>query len=279
MSEFNWDSGLQGAAGGALTGAAAGAAAGPWGAAIGGVVGGGIGLFAGGMSGNQSDDEKKQREMLMDYYRRIQEMPTPNYRAGQASMSNDIRNRQITLADQLAAMGRGEGPSLAEAQLRSATDRNTSQQAGMANSGRGGAMAAGRAANNMALLNAKAAQDAAASRIQEQQGALNLLGLNLHGIRGSDEEMNRFNTQQMNEQKAANMWAQLKKMGMTDEASLAALSQLDKQNATQAGRTSRGEQLLAGGAGAFSQAMAMRSQQQQAAAYQQSHQGQNRTGE
>lgn len=261
MGDFDTEQGLKGAAGGALSGAALGTQIMPgWGTAIGAVGGGLIGLFGGGFGGGESEDEQKSRQMLMEYYRRIQNrQPITPVTASQGTVS-DVRNRQLTLADQLSAMGRGEGPSLAEAQLRSATDRNAAQQSSFANSGRGGPMAASRAANNTALLGARAAQDAASARIQERNAALQLLGLNLHGIRSGDEEMSRFNAGQRNEVATQNMWARLKQMGMDDEAALAIIGKLQGQNTEISNRPGTGDQLMAGGAGMFSLASSMRAQ-------------------
>ncbi len=260
MGDFNTEEGLKGAAGGALTGAGVGTAIMPGiGTAVGAVGGGLIGLLGGGLSGNgETDDEKKRRQMLMDYYRSIQGRQAPQMGAASLGQLSDVRGRQLSLADQLDAISRGQGPSLAEQQLRSATDRNVAQQASFANSGRGGPMAAARAANNSARLGAIAAQDAAAGRIAEGNAARQLLGLNLHGIRDSDESMSRFNASAQNEQAYQNMFARLKMMGMNDEVALQAMGQLGQQNAQVASRPTMGDQLLAGGAGAFSQGMAMR---------------------
>jgi hypothetical protein len=133
-----------------------------------------------------------------------------------------------------------------------------SGQQAFANSGRGGPLAAMQAANNSARLGAQSAQDSATARIQEQQMALNQLGLTLHGARGADEEMNRFNTGQTNETSQANMLARLKAMGMNDDASLALLRQMSGNSQAEAARPGMGDQILAGGAGAFAQGYANR---------------------
>lgn len=249
---FDWGQGAKGAGGGALAGASMGAALGPWGAAAGGVIGGGIGLLSG-FGDKETENEKAQRQMLMDYYAKLQNRPMQPGMTAAQGMTSDVRGRQLGLLDQLKGMSEGKGPSLAEAQLRSATDRNVAQQAGMANSGRGGPMSVLAAQNNMAHLGARSAQDAAAARIQEQQQALQLYGLNLHGTRGADEEMSRFNAGQSNDVNAQNMWARLKQMGMQDDAALQIMSQLGGQNAGQASRPGLGDQVLAGGAGMYSQ--------------------------
>jgi len=255
----NWSAGGKGAAGGAMTGAAAGSVFGPWGTVIGGVGGGIIGGIGGLMSDEESGDEKRARQMLMDYYAQIQGRQPVQLGATQyGQVSQDIRGRQMSLADQLEAISTGKGPSLAEQQLRSATDRNVSQQASFANSGRGGMMAAGRAANNSARLGAVAAQDAGVARVAEANQARQLLGLNLHGMREADESMSRFNAGQGNEMSQAQMWATLKNRGMTDDAIFRTIAGLQGQNIAVSGRPDFSDQMLAGGAGMYSQYMSQK---------------------
>jgi hypothetical protein len=253
MASYDWGQGLKGAGGGALAGASVG---GP----VGALVGGGIGALGGFFGNKENQNEQNARKMLEDYYRNVQSrQPSAGYSAAGAQTS-DIRGRQLGLADHLTAMSKGQGPSLAEAQLRSATDRNVAQQAGMANSGRGGAMAVTGAANNMVHLGARAAQDSAAARIQEQQMALQQLGLTLHGARGQDEETSRFNAAQTNDARAQSMWARLKEMGMKDDAALQIISQMQGQNAQTANRPGLGDSILAGGAGMYAMGVGQRAQ-------------------
>lgn len=244
----------KGAAGGALAGAGIGSVVPGIGTGIGALAGGVIGGIGGYLSGGntESDNESATRKMLMDYYHNAQNRQAPGLAPTQYGSLSGVRNQQQTLADQLAAISSGKGPSLAEQQLRSATDRNVAQQASFANSGMGGPMAAARAANNSARLGAMAGQDAAAARIAEANQARQLLGLNLHGMREADENMSRFNAGQGNEMSQAQMWAQLKSRGMDDEAAMAAIRGLQGQNSAQYGRPTFGDQMLAGGAGLFS---------------------------
>jgi hypothetical protein len=259
----NWGQGGEGAAGGALGGAALGSMIAPGaGTVIGGLAGGALGGLGGLFQDKESEDEKRNKQMLMDYYRQVQgRAPIQLGQQQYGQTSNGVRNQQQTLADQLSALSRGEGPSLAEQQLRSATDRNVSQQASFANSGRGGPMAAARAANNSARLGAGAAQDAASARIAESMKARELLGLNLHGMRGQDEDMSKFNAEQGNQMSQAQMWATLKQQGMTDEAILNILGKQQAQASDVAGRPGLGDQILAGGTGLFSQYATMKAGQ------------------
>jgi len=85
------------------------------------------------------------------------------------------------LIQRLASLGQGQGPSLAEAQLRSATDRSLSQQLAAAASGRGvdASATARQLARQQQAANQQAAQQAAQARIQEGQQANALLASTL----------------------------------------------------------------------------------------------------
>lgn len=233
----NWSQGLKGAGGGALAGGSLG---GP----VGAVIGGGLGLL-GGLFGSEDENDSQRRQMLMDYYSQLGGREAPQ--AGPAAQAgySGFRQNQSDLIKRLEALSQGQGPSLAAQQFQAATDRNNSQQMAMGVSGRGGPLAGFNAQNNMAMLGAQAAQGSAAARTQEEQMALNQLGLTIQGGRESDESTNRFNAGQTNQTALANLDARLKAMGMNDQARLQILSQLGAQNA----QPGLGDQILAGGAG------------------------------
>jgi len=94
--------------------------------------------------------------------------------AGLQSQAEASAAQRQTLAQQLAAQAEGTAPSLAEAQLRSASDRNLAQQLAAAQStGRGAnqsALARNLARNQMSA-GAELGQQAAQARMQEQQAA------------------------------------------------------------------------------------------------------------
>ena len=242
-----------GAGKGALSGGAIGfSVGGPIGGLVGAGLGGLYGAYAGGDENQGSEQEQANRRMMMDYYRRVQGRTAPQMGpAAQGSLS-DFRGNQRGLVDHLTAMSQGRGPSLAAQQLRAAHDRNSAQQHSFANSGRGGPLAAQVAANNVGLLGAQSAQDAASARIAEQQMALNQLGLTLHGARGADEEMSRFNTSQTNEARARNLEAQLRTMGYNDDAIAKVMQMMGGSSQSIAGRPSQMDQVMAGAAGAAS---------------------------
>ena len=230
---------------------------------MGGPIGTGIGALAGSAHGwlnnkfgNHSQKalspEEQQRKMLMDFYAQAQTRQTPQ--AGPAAQSgySSFRTNQSDLVSRLEALSKGQGPSLAAQQFQQATDRNMSSQQSMAQSGRGGPMAALNAANNMGQLGAQAAQGSAMARVQEQQMALNQLGLTLHGARGADEQNNQFNANETNQMSTANLDAKLRAMGMNDSTRLQILSQMETQQGRRSAKPSFMDQLMAGGAGAMS---------------------------
>jgi hypothetical protein len=233
---------VQGAGGGALAGAGVG---GLPGAIIGGAAGGFLGLFG----GNKDEEENKKR--LEDYYNEVRTRGAPQVGYSAQAGYSGFRDNQKNLVSHLEAMSQGRGPSLAAEQFKASTNRNIAQQQGLALSGQGNATAAAMmAANNSAQLGAQASQDAGMARIGEQQMALNQLGLTLHGARGADEDMDRFNAGQTNQFALANLDAQLRARGMDDATRL----QILNQQAGRASSPSLGQQLLAGGAGLYSMA-------------------------
>lgn len=184
-----------------------------------------------------------------------QKQYTPGRAAPQAgaaalAQTSGFRSNQQELVSRLEALSKGQGPSLAAEQLRQATDRNMSQQASIAQTGRGNAALAGIQASNMSgALGAQAASDSAAARIQEQQMAFQLLGGAIGQGRGQDQEQSQFNALQTNFRDQFNVEAQLRARGMDDEQ-IRAIMQMKTQMALAKGQKgSMGDQLMAGGAG------------------------------
>lgn len=241
----NWGQGAQGAAGGAM----AGAALGPWGAAIGGGIGGALGLFGGG-GGPKYDQALKGRLMELERQYGARAAPTG---VAQSAANSDFRQNQAALISQQESMARGEGPSAATIHMREAMDRTTASGNSMAAGAVGRGVNAGAAlrgaSNNAAAIQSQGARDTGLMRVNEQLGAMNQLGLTLHGARGADESTNKFNAAQGNEMTQANMNAQLQQYGINDRAQLQALSQAMGTMYGQA--PGLGSQIMAGGASAF----------------------------
>lgn len=222
---------LKGAGGGALTGAGLGG--GPWGALIGGIGGGLAGLFG----GNDQADQQQRWSQFLNSLNQPQNAAT----AGESS----FRQNQQNLVGQLEAMAAGHGPSLAGQMLKTATDRNVSQQQALAQSGAGNAtMAAQQAQGNSAKLGAQAAQDATTARMAEQMNAISMLGNVLQGARGQDQTLGMFNADQQNSLAARLLQGRLAAMMGMQGNMQPALS----------------DQILAGGAGLFSMGATQRAQ-------------------
>lgn len=125
--------------------------------------------------------------------------------------SNDLYGQQSAYADTLRDQIAGNGPSLAQGQLRTATDRINAQAAGLAASQRGmsPALAARQALQAQAANNQSAAGQSAMIRSQEQLAATGMLGQALAGQRaGSLQQAGLgsqgfLGTQQLAQQTAA----------------------------------------------------------------------------
>jgi hypothetical protein len=112
--------------------------------------------------------------------------------------ANAMRGVQTDLIQKLQAQARGEGPSIAQAQLRQATDENMSNALAMQAAGRGpaGAGAAYNAANQQSQIGQKMAGDSAMLRLQEQMQAQNMLAGVSGQARQQDMSAQGLNLQQ-----------------------------------------------------------------------------------
>src|SRR5690606_19156442 len=124
------------------------------------------------------------RQRIADnaYMARRQNTPTID-----AGPQDQMRARQLALVNQLQAQANGQGPSLAQGQLRQATNRNIQQQAGLAlaQGGNQGLMQR-QLANQAAMMNQDAAAQSAQLRAQEQLNARAQLAGALEAARGQD---------------------------------------------------------------------------------------------
>ncbi len=105
-------------------------------------------------------------------------------------MSGQVRGQQMGLAQMLTAAAQGNGPSVAQNQLRQATDRNLSQALALAatnpTSRSLGGLGLRQLRQQQSGLNQQAASDAAILRAQEQMAARDALAGVLSGLRASD---------------------------------------------------------------------------------------------
>lgn len=202
-----------GAGGDALKGAMGGAALGSTIPGIGTLVGAGaggllgaLGSYIGGGPQNPGQSEIDRMNALYDQLGNR----TPLGPAAQAGYSG-FRGDQRGYINQLQALANGQGPSLATNMLNQATADATNNQYAQAAGARGNASLANRsAANSAAMLQGQAAQAGANARVQEQLGALGMLGGTIQGARGQDEGLGMFNTGQTNQMRMTD--AQLAQM-------------------------------------------------------------------
>ena len=95
-----------------------------------------------------------------------------------ANRSQQAQSDRAGLVSQLQAQAAGTAPSLAEAQLKSASDRSLAQQLAASQSQRGGSASSRerQLLRNQASAGREIAQDSATARMQEQQAAQQQLG-------------------------------------------------------------------------------------------------------
>lgn len=225
--------GLQDFAQGAAGGALAGSTLGP----LGGIAGGLIGGLGGFFGGNPDDAAEAERRK---YLRGVNQRQAPTLGPANTADYSGFRNNQANLISQLEAMARGEGPSVSREQLNQATNRNIAAQNALAANGRGGNLGMMMAMNNTGRLGAQAAQDAALGRVQEQNAAINNLGMQIYSGRNADEDTNRFNASQRNQMAQQNAANQLSFWANQDQSNLGGMQMASRG-------PSLSEQILAGG--------------------------------
>lgn len=141
---------------------------------------------------------------------------------------NEFRAKQFALAQQLAARAAGQGPSLADLQMREATDRNIKQQMGVLAAQRGisPGLSARLAGNQVGALNQEAARQSAMARLAEQIAAQEQLGSVLATGQQIDIAAAQAN------QAAANQFA-LEQARLTDAAAATNAAEANKRQVEQ----------------------------------------------
>lgn len=157
--------------------------------------------------------------------------------------SNEWRGDQRSLSQAVLdrAMGRG-GPSVAQNMLSQATDQNARQAAAVAGSQRGGSSPlAGRTlAQNTMGIQQTAAGQGATMQAQEQEAAQGLAGQLIGQGRQQDIGLATDQASLTQQQRLANVQAQLAQTGMNDEqqrAYLASMFGIDAANMASANHT------------------------------------------
>ncbi len=152
------------------------------------------------------EDRTNRLNALADQYgnRTAPQAADSSFRGDQASLVERLRNQM------------GGADSLAQLQLRNATDQNIAQQRSLAASAnpQNAAMMQRLAAQNIGKMNQGLGQQAAQLGIQERNAAANALAGVAGQARGQDLQHNQFNTQ-----------AQLQQTGLNDQASIATRGQ------------------------------------------------------
>lgn len=148
------------------------------------------------------------------------------------SQQAQFRGGQAQLVSDLQAQAAGNGPSLAQDQLRQGTDRNIAQAMALQASQRGTNAASGmrNIAQNTALANQQAAQQAATLRVQEQLAGREQLGNVLGAARGQDIGLASTDAQLLQQANMANQATGLDASKANQAANLQAA--MSNQNAS-----------------------------------------------
>lgn len=177
--------------------------------------------------------------------------------------NEEFRQGQATLAQQLAAQARGEGPSLAGEQFKQAQQANQAAIFAQLASARGGAnpALARQAMQTSQQIQAQTARDAALARIQEQMGAreqlAGVLGTGRAGDLEQASQMQQLATQQAQlgqnqAQMAAELQAKYAQMGLSaQQANQMAAIEMAKIAAGKPSPFAVGANVLSGIIGAF----------------------------
>lgn len=132
-----------------------------------------------------------------------------------------FRAKQMALAQALEAQAAGRGPSLAQDQLRMATDRNIAQQMAMAASGGGNAALARRQLGNQAAaMNQEAAAQSSIIRAQEQMAARQALAQALESARTQDIGLASKQAELLQGANTNNLEAAIRQRQLNDQAAL-----------------------------------------------------------
>lgn len=222
---------------GALGGAATGATIGSVIPGVGTAVGAGAGALIGGLSGyfghDGTPDPRKDRSnyQLAGFSERqaglnsaiagAQGVSAPQVEGAQIGAfqrggnGGAFRAGQQQLIGQLQAQANGRGPSLADAQFRSALDSGVAAQYAQANSGRAsGGLAGLQAAQNIGGMTQSLAGQAAQARMQEQLSARQQLAGVLGQARSQELSATQFDAGQYNQR-------EMQQAGYNQQANLA----------------------------------------------------------
>jgi hypothetical protein len=177
--------------------------------------------------------------------------------------ANQMRQNQGQLVSSLQGTAAGQGPSVAQEQLRQSTAANIAGQASAAQSAHGAARLAAmrNAQNNQAQIQQQAGSQAAGLRAQEIAAAQGALGNVLSGARAQDigaSAQNAQLAQQSGQFNAGNQQQmELANLGFGNQMSLANLQARQQAGAENAGAANQAALNYAGQANAGNQALTL----------------------
>lgn len=170
--------------------------------ATGGLIGGGAGSLIGGLGGAFKSATGTGR-FSGTKLGSLEKEPFKEKVSG-AGTQEELRKKQREQSQRLEERATGQRPSLAEAQMKSAQDRNLAQQIAAAQSRRGGSASVRERelARAQSAAGRQIAQDSATARLQEQQATEQLLANQLQAQRAQDvniAEADRASAQRLQE--------------------------------------------------------------------------------
>lgn len=201
--------------------------------------------------------QKESEAMRKSFNKQLKDVQARKAPTAEAATINQkpqaqFRGTQQNLVGQLEAQAAGQGPSLAQSQLQTATDRNIAQQAALAASGRGRTAGQGMRAAQMgaATANQQAAKQAAELRMQEQMQARQQLAGVASDARSQDIGLASSQAGLSQQANLANQQATLQNRAQQDAMSqfynqgIVGLNQYDK-NSNMALEQLKGQQFIA----------------------------------
>ncbi len=185
-----------------------------------------------------SDEETKKRQAeFAAQLAASQNRAAQQVNAAQINSSpqEQFRNAQLMLTNQLQQQAAGQGPSLAQSQLRQGTDRNIQQAMAMAASQRGAN--AGQGLRGIGMQAAQANQQAAAQsadlRAQEQMAARQQVAGVLQGGRAQDVGLATEQATLQQQAALANQQAGLQQQSLNDQQARfynSSMADMDQKN-------------------------------------------------
>lgn len=150
----------------------------------------------------------------------------PQSASVQLGGEGQAQRQQSQLLNMLMQRASGQGPSIADMQMKQGLDAGMAQQQALASTGRGNAaLGARQASQNASGMAQNMAGQGAMARLAETQGAQQLAAGALQGARGTDLQRALAAAQMQQQNNQFNVNAGLQQTGMNDQARLGLLQQ------------------------------------------------------